>query len=517
MSDVAIHLRDRRLHGCWLGRDVERDPYAPTLVFLHEGLGCVELWRGFPEALCARTGLRGFAYDRTGYGRSGPWPEPPGPRYLEIESDTILPQVLDSVGVGTCLLVGHSDGGTAALNYAACQPPMLRGVVTIGAHVVTEERTLSSVRQAREAFLTGDLRERLRKYHGDNVDGAFGLWCESWLSPGWGPMADARLPRVRVPVLALQGEHDEYATMVQLRAIARGVSGRCETRVIPECGHGPHLQDETTMVEAIARFITTLWRGPSPDSRRSTVTAGLLLACLLLGAGPARAQGEGCPAPAARAALGDAADGLQRMDEAAAAETLRAAWSDVQMCPELATALVAVDGWIEARRLAPLGGAPDRLGPINGLLRRLDEDRAALAATSVLGRLNLYAEAALRAAVAAAQDERDEMQAYLVHARDLATALAAAGQPMWPLPIDELEGELWLEADRFADARAAFARAASAGRGARGALGLARSLDRMGERAAACAAYERADALPSSDAARFETRGARARLGCGGP
>lgn len=518
MRDVDVTLPDRRLHGRWLGDEGTLDPYAPTIVFLHEGLGSIELWRGFPAALCARTGLRGFAYDRTGYGRSGPWPSPPGTRYLAIEGDVVLPQLLDEVGVGTCLLVGHSDGGTVALNYAACQPPMLRGVVTIGAHVVTEERTVSSIRQAREAFVNEDLRERLQKYHGENVDAAFGLWSDCWLSPGWAPMdADVRLPRVRVPVLALQGEHDEYTTMVQLRAIARGVSGRCETLVIPECGHGPHLQDEHTMVEVIARFVATLWRGPSPGTRRSTAAAVLALACVLFGAGTARAQGDGCPAPAPRAALREAATLLQRLDEGAAAEVLRAAWAGVQECPELATALVAVDGWIEARRLAPLGGAPDRLGSINGLLRRLDADRASLAAASTLGRLNLYAEAALRAAVAAAQDERDEMQAYLAHARDLAGALATVGQvSLWPLPIDEIEGELWLEVDRFADARAAFARAADTGRGARGVVGLARSLDRSRDQAAACAAYERADALPMSDSARRDVQGARARLGCGG-
>ncbi len=518
MSDVEIRLPDRRLHGRWLGDEGTADPYVPTLVFLHEGLGSIDLWRGFPAALCARTGLRGFAYDRTGYGGSSPWPAPPGARYLEIEGDVILPQVLDAVGVGTCLLVGHSDGGTIALNYAACQPPMLRGVVTIGAHVVTEERTVSSIRQAREAFLTEDLRERLMKYHGDNVDGAFGLWSESWLSPGWAPMdAGGRLPRVRVPVLALQGEHDEYATMVQLRAIQRGVSGRCETRVIPECGHGPHLQDEETMVDVIARFAATLWRGPAPDSRHSIAGAILMLACLLFGPVSARAQGDGCPAPAPRAALRQASEHLQQLDDAAAADALRAAWSGVQECPELATALVAVDGWVEARRLAPLGGAPDRLGAINNLLRRLDDDRASLAATSTLGRLNRYAEAAVRAAVAAAQDERDEMQAYLSHARDLAGALAAAGQSsMWPLPIDEIEGELWLEVDRFDDARAAFARASEAGRGARGVVGLARTLDRLRDQSGACAEYQRAESLPLSDAARRDVQGARARLACGG-
>ena len=147
--DVDIQLRDRRLRGRWLGAQASAggDPFAPVLVFLHEGLGCVELWRGFPEALCARVGLRGFAYDRTGYGKSDGWPRPPGTRYMEIEGDQILPEVLDAVGVGACLLIGHSDGGTVALNYASLQPPMLRGVVTIGAHAVNEDRTVSSIRR----------------------------------------------------------------------------------------------------------------------------------------------------------------------------------------------------------------------------------------------------------------------------------------------------------------------------------------------------------------------------------
>ena len=137
LPDVFLQLADRRLRARWLGPKTAAldDPYAPTLVFLHEGLGCVELWRTFPEALCARTGLRGLAYDRTGYAGSSAWPSPPGPRYLDVEATRVLPEVLDAAGIQGCVMIGHDDGGTIALEFAATQPPLLRAVVTIGAHV----------------------------------------------------------------------------------------------------------------------------------------------------------------------------------------------------------------------------------------------------------------------------------------------------------------------------------------------------------------------------------------------
>jgi pimeloyl-ACP methyl ester carboxylesterase len=517
IQDVDIQLRDRRLRGRWLGGTAGADPnpFAPVLVFLHEGLGCVELWRGFPEALCARAGLRGFAYDRTGYGQSSGWPRPPGQRYLEIESDQILPEVLDAAGVGTCLLVGHSDGGTIALNYASLQPPMLRGVVTIGAHTVSEERTIASMREAREAFESGDLRERLARYHGENVDAAFRLWNDSWLSPGFEPMdAATRLPRVRVPVLGLQGEHDEYGTLLQLVRLSRGVSGRCETRLLNDCGHGPHLQDEPTTVEVIARFVATLWRGPASGASR--VVSAMVLGWLLAGPGVALAQPSCEPAPA-RAALQQAVDDLQRLDEAAARAALAAGGGDFASCHELAVAVVAIEGWIEARRLAAVAGAPDQLGAINQVLKRLEALRTSGTPTSITVQLASYAEAILRAAVAAAQDERDEMQVYLAHARTLSVSLALGQQMrMWPLPIDEVDGELWLEVDRFAEARAAFERAGVAGGGARATLGLAQALERLKDVPAACAAYRRAEAMPRAEPAAQVIRDALTRLACAG-
>jgi pimeloyl-ACP methyl ester carboxylesterase len=510
MPDVDIQLRDRRL-GASAASD--RDPYAPVLVFLHEGLGCVELWRGFPEALCARVGLRGFAYDRTGYGKSGGWSRPPGTRYMEIEGDQILPEVLDAVGVGACLLIGHSDGGTVALNYASLQPPMLRGVVTIGAHAVNEDRALSSIRQAREAFVSGDLRPRLERYHGENVDEAFWQWNNAWLAPGFEPMDAAnRLPRVRVPVLALQGEHDEYGTLLQLRRLSRGVSGRCETRLLTGCGHGPHLQDEATTVEVIARFVSTLWRGPAAASR---VVSAIVLGCLLAGGGEVQAQAPSCEPDAVRMVLQRAAAELQRRDEAAARAALIAAAGAEGSCHELAIASVALEGWIEARRLATVAGAPDQLGGINQVLRRLEMLRMSRTPISLTAQLASYAEAVLRAAVAAAQDERDEMQVYLGLGRDLAVSLGLGAQTrLWPLPIDEVEGELWLEVDRFADARAAFERAAAADRGARATIGLALTADRLKDVPAACAAYLRAETMSVADGPRQTIRAAAARLAC---
>src|SRR5262249_30345594 len=179
------------------------------LVFLHEGLGCIEMWRDFPQKLCDATRSAGIVYDRTGYGGSSPWPADPGLRYMEIEADEVLPRLLDKLGIEDCVLVGHSDGGTIALNYAARDPQPLRAGVTLGANAINEAVGVDTIARAREAFATGDLRRRLMKYHGANTDGAFHLWSDAWVAPGFEPMdADGRLPGVVVPVQAIQGEDD---------------------------------------------------------------------------------------------------------------------------------------------------------------------------------------------------------------------------------------------------------------------------------------------------------------------
>jgi len=259
LPDPLIDLGDRRLRVRRLSPRQEDGLDRTTLVFLHEGLGCIEMWRDFPQKLCDATRCNGIVYDRTGYGRSSPWPADPGVHYMEIEADRVLPHLLERLGVEDCVLVGHSDGGTIALNYAAADPEPLRAVVTLAAHAINEPVCVASIVKAREAFAAGELRQRLMKYHGDNTDGAFALWSDAWVAPGFEPMdADGRLPSIVVPVQALQGEDDEYGSELQLGIIAGKVGGYCETRLVPDCGHSPHLQQPAYVLSEIARFIAPL-------------------------------------------------------------------------------------------------------------------------------------------------------------------------------------------------------------------------------------------------------------------
>lgn len=258
-DDHLIDLRDRRLRVRRLSPAKDDGLERTTLVFLHEGLGCIEMWRDFPQQLCDATRCRGIVYDRTSYGRSSPWPSDPGLRYMEIEADEVLPQLLTALAVDDCVLVGHSDGGTIALNYAARDPEPLRAVVTLAAHAINEPVCVAAIEKARQAFAAGDLRQRLAKYHGDNVDRAFRLWSDAWVAPGFEPMdAAGRLPGVQVPLQAIQGEDDEYGSELQLGIIAGKVGGYCETRLIPDCGHSPHLQQPAYVLSEAAHFIAPL-------------------------------------------------------------------------------------------------------------------------------------------------------------------------------------------------------------------------------------------------------------------
>ena len=258
-TDVLLDLGDRTLRVRRLAPQKSDGLDRTTLVFLHEGLGCIEMWRDFPQQLCDATACTGIVYDRTGYGRSSPWPSDPGQRYMEIEADDVLPRLLATLAIEDCVLVGHSDGGTIALNYAAADPEPLRAVVTIAAHAINEQVCVAAIHRAREAFATGDLRQRLLKYHGANVDRAFHLWSDAWVAPGFEPMnANGRLPGVQEPVQAIQGEDDDYGSELQLGIIAGKVGGYCETRLIPGCSHSPHLQQPRHVVSEIARFIAPL-------------------------------------------------------------------------------------------------------------------------------------------------------------------------------------------------------------------------------------------------------------------
>jgi hypothetical protein len=230
----------------------------------------------------------------------------------------------------------------------------------------------------------------------------------------------------------------------------------------------------------------------------------------------AHAQADPCARDPVPALLDAAREDLGRLDDDSAAVSLTADAGPPGGCPELDVARLAVSGWAEARRLALVGGAPEALGSIRQILERLAFVVSERPATTVHSQRAAYAHAVLRAAVAAAQDERDEMQVYLMHARTLAESLRLAREAYtWPLPIDLVEGELWLEVDRFVEAREAFARVAGAALAARAALGLGRSLERLDDVPGACAAYRRAADANLAPAASERARVAIVRLACG--
>jgi len=232
--------------------------HRPTLVFLHEGLGSITQWRGFPLALVRATGLPALVYDRSGYGKSGSRPRPMDPSYLEVEACERLPEVLAACGIEAPILVGHSDGATIALLHAARFPHSPLAVISEAAHVLIEPISLQGIWRTLRAFESTPLRDRLRTHHGAKVDEMFHGWSDVWLSPAFQSWSMVELlPAVLCPVLAIQGEDDEYGTPAQVSAITAGVSGPATALLLPGCAHVPHFQAREPVLAAMARFIET--------------------------------------------------------------------------------------------------------------------------------------------------------------------------------------------------------------------------------------------------------------------
>jgi len=233
---------------------------SPPLIFLHEGLGCLEMWRDFPETLCADLQTQGFVYERRGYGKSDMLPQGPWPAdYLLTESKVYLPAVLDACGIGECILIGHSDGGSIALIAAALMKDRIKAIITEAAHIYNEEITRAGIREVVKLYEKGNLREKLCCYHGKHTDAVFHRWADTWLSEEfvtWN--MEKFLPDIQSPFLLMQGENDEYATVTHARDIARQVSGPVKLRIIPQCGHVPHFQARETVMELIRDFIESL-------------------------------------------------------------------------------------------------------------------------------------------------------------------------------------------------------------------------------------------------------------------
>lgn len=227
----------------------------PTLVFLHEGLGSIPQWRDFPQKVAQATGRRALVYDRYGYGNSEVLKEEKrGIRFMHDEGLVVLPQLLSGLSIEKPILIGHSDGASIALIYAGAGNPA-RGIAVLAPHVFVEEGGLESIRKAQHTFETTDLPQRLGKYHRD-ARKTFYLWNDAWLAPGfkrWN--IEQYLPGIRCPVLAIQGEQDQYGSMAQLEAIKRQVGGPCELLKLPQCGHSPHQDQPEKVLNSLAEFI----------------------------------------------------------------------------------------------------------------------------------------------------------------------------------------------------------------------------------------------------------------------
>lgn len=229
---------------------------APTLVFLHDSLGRCTLWRDFPEKLSEVTGLNTFVYDRTGYGQSAPFDN--GPRrndYMEREA-VILMDLLTEHKIERPVLFGHSDGGTIALLAAAKYKEYIRAVITEGAHVFVEEKTLEGILLMQKQYNTTNLRERLEKYHGNKTQAVFEAWTNIWLSPSYRDWnIEHFLSLITCPVLVIQGTNDEYGTEAQVDAIVEQVSGLSKKCMIINAGHTPHRQSELWVINACRTFL----------------------------------------------------------------------------------------------------------------------------------------------------------------------------------------------------------------------------------------------------------------------
>jgi len=250
-AQLAWRGRPLRLEVQWVGDAQSR---LPTVVFLHEGLGSIAMWKDFPERLCGEHGLRGLVFSRYGYGQSTPKPrdEHWTPDFMQAQAQEVLPELLRHLGIERPWLFGHSDGGSIALLHAAEFD--VSGIVAVAPHLFVEDVSITSIEQARVAYETTDLRARLARYHAD-PDSAFRGWNDVWLDPAFRSWnIEAELATITCPVLAVQGADDEYGTLAQIRVIQTRLP-KTRLLVIPKCGHSPHRDQPELLASEAARFI----------------------------------------------------------------------------------------------------------------------------------------------------------------------------------------------------------------------------------------------------------------------
>jgi pimeloyl-ACP methyl ester carboxylesterase len=229
---------------------------APTIVMLHEGLGCAALWGDFPDRLAAATGAGAFVYSRAGYGASTKVALPRPLDYMHVEALDVLPKLLDRIGFRRGLLLGHSDGASIAAIYAGgVQDHRVRAVAMIAPHFIVEDIGLTSIAETRKAYDTGGLKEKLKRWHGD-VDNTFYGWNDAWLDHRFRSWDISEyLAYIRVPLAILQGTDDQYGTVRQIEIAQEECYCPVEVTMIPGAGHSPHREAPEPTLDTISEFV----------------------------------------------------------------------------------------------------------------------------------------------------------------------------------------------------------------------------------------------------------------------
>ncbi|MFY9511945.1 MAG: alpha/beta hydrolase [Rubrivivax sp.] len=255
LAAIAWRGRQVQIEHAWVGA-----ASGPLLVFLHEGLGSLAMWKDFPARLCAAVGARGLVFSRPAYGRSTPRPadEHWAPDFMHQQAHEVLPALLTALQVDLTAqptwLFGHSDGGSIALLHAARFGSRLAGAIVMAPHILVEDLSVASIEAARSAYEQGELKKGLARYH-DDVDSAFWGWNRIWLDPAFRSWRiDGEISAIRCPLLAIQGLDDVYGTLEQIRGIARQVPGT-QLLELPACGHSPHRDQPEAVIAAVRGFM----------------------------------------------------------------------------------------------------------------------------------------------------------------------------------------------------------------------------------------------------------------------
>ncbi len=254
-DDHWIETGSGRLHARRWRTAADSNGLAPIVLF-HDSLGCVALWRDFPERLAQTTGRCVVAYDRLGYGQSDPFPGKPGLDFVLEEARTGFPAVRQHLGIEDCVLFGHSIGGGMAIACAAAFPEACRALVVESSQLFVEQHTLDGIRDAQTFFAQPGQVDRLKKYHGENAQWALDAWIDTWFDPGFADWnLDAQLAQVQCPLLAIYGDKDEYGTLAHPARIKSGLRAPMTLQVMEGCGHFPHREQGEIVADVTARWL----------------------------------------------------------------------------------------------------------------------------------------------------------------------------------------------------------------------------------------------------------------------